>query len=189
MVSGPGSLFIVHPRFLTDRPETLSVPFDVDDTLLERATAASAAFLASVRLMLRAEQCRYGLERKLGTRHFDAPAIRLALDALEADGLLSDERYAASWLRPRLRNGMEGPLTLLSALSRKGIPRGTGLAALARAIDEEGGREEVLLAIAGRVRSSGASDRQAGRKALLALGWKAGDIDRALDALDDTDEM
>jgi len=73
-----------------------------------------------IRLLARREHSRRELSRKLAARSFEASQFNPILDELEAEGLLSDERFAESFVRSRLENG-QGPLKIRAELSERGV--------------------------------------------------------------------
>jgi len=81
-------------------------------------------------LLARREHARLELRRKLMQRDFPADEIDAALDRLEADGLLSDERFAEAFVRQRAGRGY-GPLRIRQELRERGVDDGLISAALA----------------------------------------------------------
>lgn len=151
----------------------------LDDGALAAAIEALAAELRATALLARAEQFRSGLERKLAARGIARQATRLALDRLASAGLLSDERYAASWIRQRCRGHAEGPLSLSAALSARGVDRNAIRDAL-QATCSGDDRQSILDNAVRLVLRTGA-DRAQARVRLLAMGWRHAEIDDALD--------
>lgn len=82
--------------------------------------SAQAAALA---LLAAREHSRAQLARKLAQREYAEDEIDSALDALEADGYLSDERAAAVAVRNGLRRG-HGPNRIRADLREAGLPAG-----------------------------------------------------------------
>nr|WP_067288388.1 regulatory protein RecX [Marinobacterium profundum] len=74
---------------------------------------------AAVRLLARREHSRMELEQKIGPR-VEPELLAQALDALEADGYLSDARFAAVYLRSKAALGF-GPMRIRGDMGRKGI--------------------------------------------------------------------
>ncbi|MGN0730221.1 regulatory protein RecX [Treponema sp.] len=99
--------------------------------LLE-AALAYAAETAAMSYLSRAEQCRFGLERKLHAKGIEKSAVNKALDYLEGCGYLSDERFAGAWLRNRAIDHTEGRIRLAAELASRGIESGISK----RALDE-----------------------------------------------------
>ncbi len=162
------------------------IPFVIPDDVLTMVLQATLAEGRALSLLARAEQYRAGLERKLMAKDCSRFACTVALDKLEAEGLLSDERYADSWMRQRLRTRAEGPRSLSAALGSRGVDRSAVKNAMARYFEGEEHRDERLALIA-----SAASrllyrqpDRWIVRRSLLELGWRTGDVDEALDSLE-----
>ena len=72
-------------------------------------------------MLNRSEQCRFRLQRKLAAKDYPPEEIRAALDELEAEGLLSDRRFAIAWMRNRAIQKHEGASKLLAGLLERGI--------------------------------------------------------------------
>jgi SOS response regulatory protein OraA/RecX len=196
-VSEDGSLFLFKTCYLEDSfaaadlaDESISfphqLPFDIPDDVLTMALQATLAEARALSLLARAEQYRAGLERKLRAKDGSPFACRVALDKLEAEGLLSDERYAESWMRQRLRSRAEGPRSLSAALGSRGVDRKAVKEAMAHSFEGEEHRDERLALIASAALRllSRTPDRRTVRMALLELGWRPGDVDEALDSLE-----
>ena len=71
-------------------------------------------------LLARREHSADELRRKLKAREFDQNAVELALEALQHDGLLSDARFAESFVHRRFNAGM-GPMKIAYELRQRGI--------------------------------------------------------------------
>ncbi|PKL23291.1 MAG: hypothetical protein CVV47_15260 [Spirochaetae bacterium HGW-Spirochaetae-3] len=184
-VADEGSLFLYRACYLAMVADT-AVPFDVPDDVLAAAVEATLAESRAVSLLARAEQFRAALERKLLARGMPRAAIAAALDRLEAVGLLSDDRYAESWIRQRIRTRAEGPRSLAAALSARGVDRHAVKRAVAQAFDGDERREErleIISRIAVKLLRKGL-DRAAARMELVELGWRRGDIDDAFDSME-----
>ncbi len=196
-VSEDGSLFLFKTCYLADSyaaadlaDEIMSfphpIPFDIPDAVLTLALQATLAEGRALALLARAEQFRAGLERKLRAKDSSRFACTIALDKLEAEGLLSDERYADAWMRQRLRTRAEGPRSLSSALASRGVDRHAVKAAMAKSFEGESHRDERLALIASAASRllSREADRRTVRTDLIELGWRTGDIDDAIDSLE-----
>jgi len=86
----------------------------------------------------RAEQSVAGLTRKLAARGYAKAEIQAVVEDLVERGLLSDRRFAESWLRQRLRRRKPAsPHELELALRQRGISREISRAALAAILDSE----------------------------------------------------
>lgn len=195
-VSEDGSLFIFKTCYLQDSfaaadlaGETIALPqklpFNIPDEVLTLVVQATVAENRALSLLARAEQFRAGLERKLMAKDSSRFACRVALDRLEAEGLLSDERYADAWMRQRLRSRAEGPRSLSSALAARGVDRNAVKKAMSQCFEGEAHRDERLVlitAVALRLLFR-EPDRRIVRTVLIELGWRPGDIDDAFDSL------
>lgn len=73
-------------------------------------------------LLARREHGRVELERKLRLRGAAADLIEIALDRLEADGLLNESRYLECFVGSRARAGY-GPLRIREELAQRGLQR------------------------------------------------------------------
>lgn len=96
---------------------------------LEEADA-TALRRRAMDLLARREHGREELARKLMTRGASPAALAPVLDALEADGLLSDERFVASFVRQQLARG-KGPLAIEHGLRERGVAPACAAAAVA----------------------------------------------------------
>ena len=70
--------------------------------------------------LARREHSRRELEQKLARKEFDANEISEALDRLVEDGLLSDVRFAESFVHARRQRG-SGPLKIQAELKLRGV--------------------------------------------------------------------
>lgn len=145
---------------------------------LALASEATEAEKRALALLTRAEQCRSLLEVKLEKRGLKARAARLALDRLEAEGLLSDRRYAEAWLRGR--NLSEGPTKLLLGLRARGIDSKLAAEALATVLNPEERRLALGKALS-RELSRAKGDKDETRVRLKRLGFRSEEIREAMD--------
>jgi regulatory protein len=91
-------------------------------------------------LLARREHSRLELLHKLSRRFGDAEptdALEAAINALAAEGLQSDERFALSFTRERLHRG-HGPRRVRAELQQRGVDDGLIHSALAAVPAEEG---------------------------------------------------
>jgi regulatory protein len=142
------------------------------------AAEATEAEKRALALLTRAEQCRSLLEAKLEKRGLKARAARLALDRLEAEGLLSDRRYAEAWLRGR--DPSDGPMKLLLGLRARGIDSKIAAEALAAVLDPETRRLALEKALR-RELSRAKGDRDETRVRLKGLGFRSEEIREAFE--------
>ncbi|GAA4652331.1 recombination regulator RecX [Kistimonas scapharcae] len=75
---------------------------------------------AAMDLLSRREHSRKELWQKLRSRAETPEMLEVVLGALEADRLLSDERFAESFVRNRVSRGL-GPVRIKQELLQKGI--------------------------------------------------------------------
>jgi len=100
---------------------------EVQTGLLLDGGIASMVELKALDYIARAEQSRFGLNRKLTEKGFDKKYIQMALDYLETTEYLSDERYARAWLHGRQLNHLEGRTKLLAEIQGRGIAKETAI--------------------------------------------------------------
>lgn len=94
--------------------------FMPEDTAVRDAAPQSGVRNKAMDLLARREHSEAELRRKLQTRGYAAPAIEQAVESLLRDGLLSDLRFAESYVNQRFNAGM-GPLKIRYELRQKGI--------------------------------------------------------------------
>ncbi len=70
--------------------------------------------------LARREHSRLELEHKLATKDFDKNEISEALNRLVRDGLLSDTRFAESFVNARIQRG-NGPIKIQAELKQRGV--------------------------------------------------------------------
>jgi SOS response regulatory protein OraA/RecX len=186
-----GSLFVFRTCYLApacsccgiDEIPELSPDDELDETLMSVLIDAMTAEYRAVYLLAKAEQYRRGLERKLlgnklSGKGLPAQAVDMALDHLEAEGLLSDRRYAETWMRQRVRRHPEGPRSLAAALAARGVARDASREALAAFFDEA--RRFGLLAAAAAMLEQKLQDSSMVRQRLIELGWRSSEISEYL---------
>jgi len=83
-------------------------------------TSPRDARLAAMRLLTRREHSCQELQQKLKNKGFDESLIKQTTDDLQQQGLLSDERFAESYLRFR-RNKGHGPIRIKQELRQRGV--------------------------------------------------------------------
>jgi regulatory protein len=193
-VADDGSLFHFRHAYLSAALEAAALddPFDpckalvccvdVPDEVLAAATGAFEAEKRACSLLARAEQHRAGLERKLAAKDVTRWCARVALDRLETDGLLSDRRFAESWIRQRMRSRAEGPRSLASALAARGVDAVAVREALAEIL-EESARPAFIARAAIRI-SSDEHEPALVRSKLIELGWRRSEIDDAMSSME-----
>lgn len=174
-----GSSFVFRLSYLDTRRSALpEVGQEIDELFLSEVQAAHDAYGAEAKaleLLARAEHNRHLLALKLRKREIPAPAVALALDSLEARGLLSEERYARSWAEGRLRKRGEGPVRIVAGLLARGVD-----GELARRVVGEllaaGDRQEILRRSALRLLRASRWDEDRTIRRLRSEGWKPSEI-------------
>ncbi len=137
---------------------------------VQAAAAAYGAERMALTALARREHGKEELRKKLEKKGHDQAAVRDALDQLESEGLLSDERYADWFVRSRLRSHPLGERGLEALLRAKGLSKDEARKATAV------GRDAILASLdryarlllpreEGRIAKKGL----AGREASLAL--------------------
>ncbi|MBF2761600.1 MAG: regulatory protein RecX [Ectothiorhodospiraceae bacterium AqS1] len=108
---------------------------DSDTSPTDQEQEMAAIRRRALNLLARREHARAELERKLATKGSPLDAIREALDELQSQGLLSEERFAKSYTASRKERG-HGPMRILDELRERKID--DELAAKAVNPEEEG---------------------------------------------------
>ena len=93
------------------------------EEVLSRAGAIYAAEKDALAALARREHSRAELVKKLGKKEHGSSMVRPALDRLEEEGLLSDERFAEYHVRSRLRSHPQGEAALRLSLRMKGVSK------------------------------------------------------------------
>lgn len=137
--------------------------------------SAAIAFLAM------REHSRFELRRKLARHFHDEALVGAVLDDLEIRNLLSDQRFAESYVDQRSRKGF-GPLRIRAELSERGVDNGL----IAELLDERAleWRDSLREAAGRKFGDAPASDRRelARRSRFLQQrGFPTGLIGRYLD--------
>ena len=110
---------------------------EAEEEALLFAADCFAAEKAALQLIARAEQCAFGIGRKLEKREHKTACVKAVKERLCGLGLLDDLRYSRLWLESRLGKQGSSPVRLLSGLRAKGISRDDSEAAIRQAIDDE----------------------------------------------------
>ena len=137
-----GSLFSFRICYLP--PELLANPDIGEGKEINSAEEEAFRFAAeclraeksALRLIAMAEQCSFGLTRKLERRKFSPACISAVVSRLCELKLIDDRRFALLWIESRLRL-VRSPRRLLSSLCGRGIDRDDAEAALKAVLDEE----------------------------------------------------
>lgn len=146
-----------------------------------QAGLAYAAERTAVAYLIRAEQSAFLLRRKLTAKKHSTYSIEKALKYLKENEWLSDERYAAAFLRNRMIIRSEGRKRLTMELTARGINRKTAETACADFFKDN--VESVLLerALSKCLRLGKSQEKSI--KTLLALGFEWPEIKEAIKSL------
>lgn len=186
------SSFFVALRVWEDKP------FHEDDLLsperIEAMQNASEVIVVRSRalgLLSRAEHTRFLLSQKLRSRDMGLQAIEVVLDELEATGALSDERYASSWVRDRIRRHPEGRSVLIAGLRQRGVSSAIAEDAVQETLNEDGSSpEDLARALATRLFRNKRLDARAVAVRMYHRGFSHSLVARVLnDLTDDGDEL
>ncbi len=153
--------------------------------LLTLADEEREAERRGLALLARAEQSAFMLRAKLEAREFSRRAVGLALERLQASGLLDDRRFALAYASSRLAHRSskaEGPASLVSALRERGVDRTIAAEAVASILGAEERAAALEKAAAKELKRSG-GDRDAARSRLRALGFKSEEISELFETI------
>ena len=79
---------------------------------------------AAMNWLARREHSQAELRAKLSARDYSPDAIEQAVSGLVSDGLVSDERFAESFVAARMRKG-QGPVRIRMELQKRGVDSAT----------------------------------------------------------------
>ena len=139
------------------------------------------AYDKAIKLLSIREHTEKEIRQKLKERGCSASDIDEAVERIKAEGSLSEERFAASFLRSRLRKNPEGKSILRMRLKEKGSPRDVAEAALNEIWENEDYVRPLSVALDSLIRKKG---KEGAFAALLRKGWKDSEIRQALSLLD-----
>ncbi|GHV62338.1 hypothetical protein AGMMS49587_08890 [Spirochaetia bacterium] len=144
-----GSLFsfktcYVSPVFFDDSRYGNGTEISADEAEAFRfAAACLRAEKAALGLVARAEQCVFGLSRKLEKGGHQTACVRAVIARLSELEIVDDRRFARLWLQSRLNRRSDPPRKLLMGLRSRGIDRAVADSALKSALNFEA--EKMLL--------------------------------------------
>lgn len=92
---------------------------DTTDQVTDKSTSQQVRHTA-VKLLARREHSCLELQQKLKQRGYPNDLIQQELEKLMAKGVLSDQRFAESYIRARSQKGY-GPQRIISELQQRGI--------------------------------------------------------------------
>ena len=147
---------------------------------------AERAVLAACHKLLAGRQVTSGeLRRKLRAKEFEPDQVEFGIERCIANGLIDDERYAASFVETRVRRG-HGPARIRQDLAKRGMDRLVVDAALAEHTDAESLEEAAIEAARRKFARVELGDRAAEAKAfrwLLGRGYSSAHAGAAIRAV------
>ena len=163
--------------------DSLALGLELDEAQGELLVLAAEAYEAEQKAyacLARAEQSVHMLSSKLEAKGYSRKAARLAVERLQAEGLLSDRRFADAYAASRLSRRAEGPASLVASLRGKGVDGDTAKTAVASLMGPDQRRSALVKAAEKETRRSG-GDREAVRRRLKSLGFKSDEISEYFD--------
>ncbi|MCR5698612.1 MAG: recombination regulator RecX [Treponemataceae bacterium] len=179
-----GSIFLLREDYLENSlvqdyyPSRQFMSYEVLGLDLIESTLCCAVENAALNYLDRSEHSRFLLEQKLRNKKFGKNQIAKALDYLEGKNLLSDSRYALSWLRTRRLSVSEGRTKLFAGLAERGVSRKTAQEALDEFF-EEFPEEDLLDKAMSKLQKTGCSEEKLFEK-LMKKGFSASMIRKKL---------
>jgi regulatory protein len=141
--------------------------------------------LKAMDYLARREHGRRELALKLQQKDFPTDIIHEQLDRLEAERLLSDERFATQFVISRQRKNPEGQSVLVMRLMQKGIDRMLAEKVVTEWFcDEAAVMDAIRRAIKRSVRKSG-TDKIRLSSELRKKGFSTSEVQQFFEALDD----
>ena len=113
-------------------------------TVLKRASELQSVRTKALDLLAIRDHSRYGLSTKLLQRGFSKDIVDEVLASLTEKGLLSDRRFAESFVRMRQNRNPEGPSVLESRLMQNGVDRQIATEVLSEWFSDEDNVEKAL---------------------------------------------
>ena len=107
-------------------------------------TAADDCYVAAMRILNHRFNSEGELRRKLALKEFAADVVGATIERLRGEKWLDDERFAASYVRTRVRKGY-GRLRIKRELSAAGIERETITRALSESVPDHDERAAALV--------------------------------------------
>ena len=110
----------------------------MDEVAKLRTESATIAVRArAMALLARADHSVFHMRQKLVSRGHDSSVVDMALTDLTRNGSLDDARFAASWVRDRVRRHPEGQPALIAGLRQRGVDSATAEAAVSTVLAED----------------------------------------------------
>lgn len=170
-----GAFFLRADYLDVCKPEDITVDSVFSDERIEDLLQAGFCYSAEKKALdylNRAEHSAFLLRNKLIAKGFEPEHINKALKFLTKQNLLSDERYAAAFLRNRSISHYEGRIRLLQELSARGLSK----AVCHKAVDEffaDNDEELILQKAVEKLKKTGICDEKLKQRLLKSgFSWK-----------------
>lgn len=137
------------------------------------------AYERAIRLLAVREHTEKEIRQKLSAKGYSAEEIDCAVSKLAAEKSLSEERFADSYIRSRLRKSPEGKSILRMRLKEKGTPSDVADSALSDAWERGDYLKPLSLYYSTLVRRKG---EEGARAILLRKGFRESEIREAVSA-------
>lgn len=137
------------------------------------------AYERAIRLLAVREHTEKEIRQKLSAKGYSAEEIDSAVSKLAAERSLSEERFADSYIRSRLRKSPEGKSILRMRLKEKGTPSDVADSALSAAWERGDYLKPLSLYYSTLVRRKG---EEGARAVLLRKGFRESEIREAVSA-------
>ncbi len=137
------------------------------------------AYERAIRLLAVREHTEKEIRQKLSAKGYSAEEIDCAVSKLAAEKSLSEERFAESYIRSRLRKSPEGKSILRMRLKEKGTPSDVADSALSAAWERGDYLNPLSLYYSTLVRRKG---EEGARAVLLRKGFRESEIREAVSA-------
>ena len=137
------------------------------------------AYERAIRLLAVREHTEKEIRQKLSAKGYSAEEIDSAVSKLIAERSLSEERFADSYIRSRLRKSPEGKSILRMRLKEKGTPSDVADSALSAAWERGDYLKPLSLYYSTLVRRKG---EEGARAVLLRKGFRESEIREAVSA-------
>ena len=153
--------------------------------LLRDKVLASRCRFKAMDYLARREHGRKELAMKLQQKDFHTDIIHEQLDRLEAEKLLSDERFAAQFVVSRQRKNPEGQSVLVMRLVQKGIDRRLAEHVVADWFSDEAAVMDAIQRAANRNIRKAETDKTRLSAELRKKGFSASEVQRFFEDLDE----
>lgn len=124
------------------------------------------------------------LRTKLRQRDFETDEVEATLERLRQERYVDDDATSRLWVEQQLRRKAQGPRKLLAGLLRRGVERDLAFTVVQEEADPL--EDDLCRAAAERWRARSRGDRNALKRHLERLGFRAAPVVRALKRFEST---